>query len=52
VLRPLFSAPTEGPATLSADIDRDRTEQIRRIWPFLRDRRIDLYDGLDERLRD
>ncbi|TVS10638.1 MAG: acyltransferase, partial [Wenzhouxiangella sp.] len=28
---------------LVAEIDLDRSEQVRRIWPFLRDRRIDAY---------
>ncbi|MDZ4860277.1 MAG: carbon-nitrogen hydrolase [Candidatus Hydrogenedentes bacterium] len=35
-----------------AEIDRSRTEQVRRIWPFLRDRRVDAYAGLDKRLLD
>ena len=29
-----------------------RLEDVRRNWPFLRDRRIDAYAGLDKRLRD
>lgn len=37
---------------LIANIDRARSEQIRRIWPYLRDRRIDAYDGLNQRLLD
>jgi len=37
------------PAVLVADVDLDRTEQIRRIWPFLRDRRIDAYADLLKR---
>jgi N-carbamoylputrescine amidase len=40
------------PETLIADIDTQRTDTIRRIWPFLRDRRIDLYGGLQCRLLD
>ncbi len=35
-----------------AEIERGRTEQVRRIWPFLRDRRVDAYHGLDQRLLD
>ena len=35
-----------------AEIERGRTEQVRRIWPFLRDRRVDAYTGLDQRLLD
>jgi N-carbamoylputrescine amidase len=34
------------------EIDRKRTEDVRRIWPFLRDRRIDGYQGLLKRYRD
>jgi N-carbamoylputrescine amidase len=37
---------------LVADIDLDRSEQVRRIWPFLRDRRIDAYQDLLKRWRD
>lgn len=35
-----------------AEIERGRTEAVRRIWPFLRDRRVDAYHGLDQRLLD
>jgi N-carbamoylputrescine amidase len=31
---------------LVADVDLDRGETVRRIWPFLRDRRIDAYQDL------
>lgn len=34
------------------DIDCARSEQVRRIWPFLRDRRIDGYSDLLKRFRD
>ncbi len=34
-----------------ADIDLDRSERVRRIWPFLRDRRIDAYGDLLKRWR-
>jgi N-carbamoylputrescine amidase len=40
------------PALLMADVDRGRSESVRRIWPFLRDRRIDAYDDLLLRFRD
>jgi N-carbamoylputrescine amidase len=33
-------------------IDRARSEAVRRIWPFLRDRRIDAYGDLLKRFRD
>ena len=37
---------------LFADIDLTRNESVRRIWPFLRDRRIDAYADLMRRYRD
>jgi N-carbamoylputrescine amidase len=37
---------------LLADIDLDKTEQKRRVWPYLRDRRIDAYEGLLRRFID
>ncbi|MCC7095928.1 MAG: carbon-nitrogen hydrolase [Thermomonas sp.] len=40
------------PTLLLADVDMGRSEQVRRIWPFLRDRRIDAYDELVKRYRD
>ena len=33
-------------------LDRDRSERVRRMWPFLRDRRIDHYQDLVLRYRD
>ncbi len=37
---------------LLAEVDLARSEQVRRIWPFLRDRRIDAYPDLLKRFRD
>jgi N-carbamoylputrescine amidase len=37
---------------LVAMIDFSRTTKLRQIWPFLRDRRIDAYQGLLKRYRD
>jgi len=34
------------------DIDLKRSEEVRRWWPFLRDRRIDAYEGLLKRYID
>ena len=34
------------------DIDINRSEQVRRWWPFLRDRRIDAFEGLTKRFLD
>ena len=36
---------------LIAQLDSQRSEAVRRIWPFLRDRRIDAYDDLLLRFR-
>ncbi|MHB1566653.1 MAG: carbon-nitrogen hydrolase [Acidiferrobacter sp.] len=47
----LARATTE-PTVLLADIDLDRSEHVRRIWPFLRDRRVDAYADLLRRYRD
>jgi N-carbamoylputrescine amidase len=33
-------------------VDRKRTEEVRRIWPYFRDRRIDAYEDLTKRYRD
>jgi N-carbamoylputrescine amidase len=37
---------------LVVDVDRQRSEDVRRWWPFLRDRRIDAYGELTRRYRD
>jgi N-carbamoylputrescine amidase len=37
---------------LLCEIDLARSENVRRIWPFLRDRRIDAYADLTRRFRD
>ena len=38
------------PTLLLAEVDMQRSEHVRRIWPFLRDRRIDAYGDLTEAL--
>ena len=40
------------PTLLLAEVDMQRSEHVRRIWPFLRDRRIDAYSDLTKRYRD
>lgn len=40
------------PAVLLAEIDLNRSEQVRRIWPFFRDRRVDAYDDITKRYGD
>ena len=48
----LAEAGTDAEETLVVEIDRARLEQVRRNWPFLRDRRIDAYGGLTSRYLD
>ena len=48
----LAQASTDKTELLIADIDLARSESVRRIWPFLRDRRIDAYGDLLKRFRD
>lgn len=48
----LAIAPNNEEATIIHDIDLKRSEDVRRIWPFLRDRRIDEYNDLLKRFRD
>ena len=47
----LAEAGTEA-TILMAEVDMARSEHVRRIWPFLRDRRIDAYGDLLKRYRD
>jgi N-carbamoylputrescine amidase len=48
----LAQAGNEQRELLLADVDLARSEHVRRIWPFLRDRRIDAYHDLLKRFRD
>ena len=48
----LFEAPQDRACVEVIEIDKDRTEAVRRIWPFFRDRRIDAYQGLLKRYLD
>ena len=48
----LAEANTDAAQLLIAQIDLARSEHVRRIWPFLRDRRIDAYGDLLKRYRD
>lgn len=48
----LAEATTDTPQILMAEVDLARSEHVRRIWPFLRDRRIDAYGDLLKRYRD
>jgi N-carbamoylputrescine amidase len=48
----LAEASTEAEQVLMAELDLGRSEQVRRIWPYLRDRRIDAYGDLLRRYLD
>ncbi len=48
----LFQAPTDKEISAVIDVDMTRSEQVRRWWPFLRDRRIDAYSGITRRFLD
>ena len=45
----LASADETGTIVLVIDVDRGRSESVRQMWPFFRDRRIDAYKGLLKR---
>ena len=47
----LAEASADREEILLAEIDLARIEDVRRNWPFLRDRRIDAYAGITNRFR-
>jgi N-carbamoylputrescine amidase len=48
----LAEASADREEILVGEIDPGRIEEVRRNWPFLRDRRIDAYDGVARRFLD
>jgi N-carbamoylputrescine amidase len=50
--RIVVKAASDREETLLAELDLSRIEETRQNWPFLRDRRIDAYNGLSRRLID
>ena len=48
----LAQAGNERPENIVVEVDLERSENVRRWWPFLRDRRIDAYAGLTKRFLD
>ena len=48
----LYEAPETDEIETVIDVDMQRSEQVRRWWPFLRDRRIDHYGALTSRFID
>jgi N-carbamoylputrescine amidase len=45
----LFRASADEEVATIISVDLERSEQVRRWWPFLRDRRIDEYEGITKR---
>jgi N-carbamoylputrescine amidase len=45
-------ASNDNEENILVDVDLERSENVRRIWPFFRDRRIDAYGNLDKRFID
>ena len=48
----IYRAPNDAEDLQLIDLDMERSEQVRRWWPFLRDRRIDYYSDLNQRFLD
>lgn len=48
----LYEAPTDCETEKIVELDLNRSEQVRRWWPFLRDRRIECFDKLSRRFID
>ncbi len=48
----LYQAPDDAEAETIVEIDMKRSENVRRWWPFLRDRRIDRYHDITRRFID
>jgi len=48
----LAEASVDREETLIATVDPARIEEVRQGWPFLRDRRIDAYAGIERRFLD
>jgi N-carbamoylputrescine amidase len=48
----LVEGSTDREEILIGEVDLARIEEVRRNWPFLRDRRIDAYQGIEKRFID
>ena len=48
----VYEASTDDEESIVVEMDIDRSEQVRRWWPFLRDRRIDAYGDITKRFID
>jgi len=45
----VFRASNDKEENAVIEVDMERSENVRRIWPFFRDRRIDMYGDIDKR---
>ena len=48
----IYRAPKDEEVNAVVEVDMRRSENVRRWWPFLRDRRIEEFDGLGRRFLD
>ena len=48
----LYRAPKDEEVNVVVDVDMCRSDNVRRWWPFLRDRRIEFFEGLTHRYLD
>ena len=48
----IYEASDVDEESIIVEMDMERSEQVRRWWPFLRDRRIDAYEGITKRFLD
>ena len=48
----LYRAPKDEEVNIVVEVDMQRSENVRRWWPFLRDRRIECFSDLTKRFRD
>lgn len=48
----LATLPNDEETVRVVEVDKQRSEQVRRWWPFFRDRRIDAFEGLTRRFLD
>ncbi len=48
----IMQASNDNEEVIVAEISKERSETVRRMWPFLRDRRIDYFGDLSKRFRD
>ena len=48
----ITTLPNDEETVRVVEVDKQRSEQVRRWWPFFRDRRVDAFEGLTKRFLD